>query len=173
MTVRDTLADLARRPWQLAAHWNWKSAVLSSLLRGLIFFSTNLPAGLPAARRALAVDVAFRLPLVGLYAAIIQTFRTATPAWAATTIVALGVPIVSHLMELAVHWTAGTAKLEAGIAVSIAFSVVSSAFNLYAMRRGVLIVGDNDSASLRRDLRRLPALIGGFILAPLTAWRRR
>jgi hypothetical protein len=172
MTVCETLADLIRRPWQIAAHWNWKSAVVSSVLRGLIFFTTNLPAGLPAACRALAVDVAFRVPLVGVYAAIIQAFRRATPAWAATTIVAIGVPLVSHAIELGVHWSAGTARLEASVAASVGFSIVSSAFNLYAMRRGVLIVGEDDSSSLRSDLRRLPRLIGGFVMAPFAARRR-
>ena len=57
-----------------------------------------------------------------------------------------------------VHALAGTPRLGAGMLGSIAFSCMTTAFNLFAMRRGAFIVGDG-RGSLASDLRRLPALI--------------
>ena len=51
------------------------------------------------------------------------------------------------------------------MAASLAFTAVSSAFTLYAMRRGVLIVGDRDRRPFRRDVAALPGLAAGFAAA--------
>ena len=40
--------------------WNWKSALYSSVLRGLIFFFANLTAGLHAAEGAMLAEFVFR-----------------------------------------------------------------------------------------------------------------
>jgi hypothetical protein len=172
VTVGETLGELLAHPARtVIARWNWKSALLSAAIRGAIFFTTNLTAGLGAAGRALMVDAAFRIPLVGLYAAVIQAFAGAEPAWVATGAVAVIVPALAHGFEFAVHRTAGTPALYTSIAVSVGFSVVSTVFQLFAMRRGVLIVGPS-SSSFRDDVRRLPVVMGVFVLAlPAAALR--
>jgi hypothetical protein len=173
VTVAGTLADLLTHPWQrLGLRWNWKAATLSTALRGGIFFTTSLTSGVGAAGRALAVDAAFRLPTVGLYAAIVQAFAHAEPLWAATAVVAVGVPIMSHVVEFAVHRAAGTPGLPAAIAVSVTFSVVSSVFQLFVMRHGVLVVGPG-ARRMVDDLARLPRLVLVFLIAAPRAWRRR
>jgi hypothetical protein len=61
------------------------------------------------------------------------------------------------------------------VIASIGFSVVTTTFNLFAMRRGALIVGPGKQ-SLASDLRRMPALMLGFaasIARALTSRRRR
>ena len=70
------------------------------------------------------------------------------------------------------HWAAGTARLGPRIAGSILFSVVSTLFNLHAMRHGALLVGHHRAASLRTDLRRMPALVATFLREPLRLWPR-
>jgi hypothetical protein len=170
MTVGECLQALARHPYDLVVRqWNWKAAALSAIIRGSIFFVTNLASGLQAAYTALAVDVAFRVPLVGIYATVTQSLSSARPAWAASIVVILVVPAVSHTLEFVVHSAAGTPAVQAGVLASIAFSALSGAFNLFAMRRGVLRVGA-DARSLTSDLRRLPRLVADFVLAaPLAA----
>jgi hypothetical protein len=49
------------------------------------------------------------------------------------------------------------------IAASVVFTALSTLFNLYAMRRGALIVGAG-RGSLLEDLRRSPALLADFLL---------
>jgi hypothetical protein len=81
------------------------------------------------------------------------------------------VPAIAHSVEFTVHFLAGTPVLKASIAASVAFSVLSTLFNLFAMRRGVLVVGTR-SGSLAQDLRRLPAISAQFLMAGPLAMRR-
>jgi hypothetical protein len=163
--VRDVFGRLVHHPAkEILGRWNWKAAVLSGAMRGALFFFANLAVSPEAAARALLVDLSFRLPLVGIWGAVTQAFELAEPAWAAALTVMLLVPAVAHAIEFTVHWLAGTPALKAGVALSVGFSAISALFNLFAMRRGVLRVGD-DSESLGEDLRRLPAVCVQFVVA--------
>ena len=165
MTVGAVLAGLAAHPRQnLIDRWNWKSALLSAGLRGAIFFSANLTVSLDAAVRAMAVDATFRIPMVGVYAAVIQAFADAEPPWLAACVVTVAVPAVAHGVEFTVHAIARTPALAVSVAASVAFSILSSAFNLFAMRHGALRVGPR-SSSFRSDVRRFPGLVVAFVVA--------
>ncbi len=172
-SVMEVFGSLIRHPWRhLVLRWNWKSGVTSALMRGLIFFTANLAAGLGAATGAMLTEFAYRTFLSGAYGSVTQALRKATPPWAATLSAAVVLPICSHSVEFTVHWLRGTPKLAASIIASVSFSVLSTLFNCYAMRRGVLVVGDEDGKTLWNDLARMPQMIGGFVaLAPLAAWR--
>jgi len=163
-TVRVVLLNLFRHPVDhFVRRWNWKSALLSSLLRGTIFFCTNLLAGWHAAIGAMLAEFAFRTTTSGFYGSLTQAFRKARPRWAATATTMVLLPLVSHSLEFMVHWLRGTPKLGLSIASSVTFTAISTAFNLYAMRRGVLIVGDGHR-SLLDDLRLMPGLILSFLI---------
>jgi hypothetical protein len=165
MTVSDVFRELIRRPGiHLIQHWNWKAATMSAAVRGPIFFAANLPAGLPAAMHALSLDVPLRLATVGFYAAIVQAFRRADPAWAASLTAVLLLVSLTHVSELIVHGLGGTARLRASMLASLAFSALSTLFNLYIMRRDVLIVGEPAARPLLEDLRHLPSLVFGFMV---------
>jgi hypothetical protein len=164
-TVSFVLKSLARRPMEhLIRRWNWKSAFLSSLTRGAIFFAVNLVAGWQAALGALLVEFAYRSATAGFYGAITEAFRDAQPEWAATATTMVLLPAVSHTLEFLVHWSRGTPKLGLSIGISVAFTAVSTAFNLHAMRQGVLVVGQG-RRPLVHDLRLIPALILSFVMA--------
>ena len=173
MTVLQVIQELARHPRRrIIGQWNWKHAVLSAGPRGLIFFATNLTFGFEHATRALVVDAIFRVPLVGVYSALTQAFTMAGPGWAATIAVMVIVPALAHTIEFAIHSIAGTPALWVSVIVSIAWSEVSTLFTLFAMRRGVLVVGEDDAAPFRRDLLRLPGVIVEFLsLVPVAAGR--
>jgi hypothetical protein len=171
-TVGGVLCELARRPIELLLRrWNWKAALLSACVRGSIFFLANLGAGWQAASGAMLVESAFYFTIAGFYGAMIQAFRRARPAWKATLTVMALMPAINHSLELALHTAAGTETIAAAVAVSIALSMFSAAFNLFAMRRGALLVGA-ERQSLCDDLRQMPRIILDFatILSRLT-WR--
>lgn len=163
--VGTLLRLLVRHPWRhLGRRWNYKSAVTSSLFRGLLFFVTNVTAGLPAAVAALSTEFWFRFLTAGYYGALTQAFRRVEPARTAMIAAMIALPTIGHGLELLVHWLHGTPNLSASIGVSVLFTVFSTSFNLFAMRRGALIIGDG-SSSLLQDLRRLPALMAAFALS--------
>ncbi len=182
VTVRAVLQSLRRHPIQLlVVRWNWKSAILSSVLRSLIFFAANVSAGTDAALAAMNTEFLYRACTAGFYAALTQSFRHVKPEWQATLTAMVLLPLVSHSTELLVHWLRDTPRLSASIAASACFTAISTAYNLFAMRKGALLVGQ-DARTLREDLRRMPgiviqfmqAVIRAFILRPLQMlWRRR
>ena len=95
-TVGAVFESLALHPIDhLIRRWNWKSALLSSLLRGMLFFSTNLAAGWHRALGALLAEFVFRSATAGFYGSITEAFRKARPAWAATATTMVLLPVVS------------------------------------------------------------------------------
>src|SRR5262249_17438804 len=144
--------------------WNWKSAVLSACLRGGVFFAANLGAGMAAALGAMRVESAFYVTVAGFYGAMIEAFRRARPPWQATLTVMLLMPAANHTVEFALHWASGTKKLKTSIIASVCVSMLSAVFNLFAMRRGVFIVGA-ERQSLLEDFRRLPRILFDFLVA--------
>ncbi len=171
--VGDVLRDLLAHPGEmLLRRWNWKAALLSACIRGSLWFVANLSAGLDAAVNALLIEGAFYALIAGFYGALIQAFRRAEPPWQATLTVMGLLPAVNHTIEFALHTIGGTEKVGAGVAASICLSIVSAAFNLFAMRRGALLTGE-ERRSFLEDLRRLPGIVVEFLLVVPLLLRRR
>jgi len=164
-TVGAVIEELLRHPSRLLIErWNWKAAVLSSLLRAGIFFFTNLVAGWHAAVGALFAELALRAATSGFYGAITEAFSEARPVWSAMAAALVVLPLANHSLEFLVHWLRGTPKLGLSMTASVMFTALSTSFNLYVMRHGVLTVGAR-SKSLREDLALLLPLLGQFLLA--------
>lgn len=162
--IGECLAGLFLNPNEtLVKRWNWKSSLFSSVCRGALFFAVNAGAGTNAALGAMYAEFAYRSLSAGFYGAITQQFRRAEPRWAAGWMVGGGIPVVSHAIEFAVHWLRGTPHLRSSVIASVCFTVVSTLFNVHAMREGVLLAGEG-SGSLQSDLRSLPGLIVSFII---------
>lgn len=164
-SVPEAIGDLLRHPIRhLVRRWNWKAAILSSVSRAALFFVVNLPAGRTAAVGALLTELAYRAATSGFHAALTQGIGRAEPAWAATLTAMAILPAVGHGGELFVHWLRGTPRLGESVLASVAFTVISTAFHVFAMRRGVLIVGDRRQ-TLLADLRSLPGVAVAFVLS--------
>jgi len=163
ISVGQVFERLVRHPVRTLLHrWNWKSAVLSTLLRATLFFFTNLSAGLPAALAAMNTEFLFRGVTSGSYGALTEAFREAEPPWGAAVTVMILLPIANHSFEFLIHWMRGTRKLLPSIVASVILTAISTLFNFYAMRRGALIVGAG-RRSLGHDLLRLPRLFLEFV----------
>jgi hypothetical protein len=171
-TVSGCLYNLIRHPYKtLCRRWNWKSALMSAIIRGLIFFFTNIVAGLGAAVGAMLIEFAFRIVTSGFYGAMTQCFRRAEPAWAAAVCAVVILPIANHAPELAIHWASGTPELTNSVGASLLFTVLSTLFNLYAMRKGAMVVGPH-CRPLLEDLRRMPRIVVGFVSVAPVAFLR-
>lgn len=179
-SVTRVTAYLLKHPMEtLVWRWNWKAAVLSALLRAPIFFFTYLfkKDGLKLAIGAAVAQSIFRVVFGGVNGAIIQSYSRVEPAWHAVLTVPLILAAVSHLIEYLVQALydsqTGVSGRSSAVIVSIIISAISAVFNLFAMRRGVLLVKDESSQSIWRDLWRMPWLAFEFISFPLIwTWRR-
>src|SRR5262245_3666478 len=77
----------------LLRRWNWKSALMSSLIRGTIFFSTNLRFGLDAAAGAMLAEFCLRAVTSGFCGSLTQAFRAVTPPWKGMLAVLVLLPV--------------------------------------------------------------------------------
>jgi hypothetical protein len=172
LTVTSVFRDLVTHPVEnLIVRWNWKAALTSVIMRGSIFFTANLSAGLDAALAVLLTEFVFRTFTSGFYGAVLQAFRRVEPAWKAALTTMILLPAANHTAEFLIHWMRGTPKLAASIAASVIFTVLSTLFNLYIMRKGALLVGEH-SNSLWHDMKQMPRLLAGFIaVGPLAVYR--
>lgn len=175
MSLYQVLQDLFARPGELLLRrWNWKAALFSSIFRSIIFLCANLTAGWRAATGAMLAEFVFRAMTSGFYGALTQAFCRVEPAWKSGLAAILFVPLISHSLELTVHMMRGTPKLLTSIISSVIFTIISTLFNVYAMRRGALLVSP-EAASVGSDFKRIPRLIGGFLAAgpvALYTWAR-
>lgn len=172
VNLKTALLTVIRNPWNtFVRRWNWKAALLSSLFRGGIFFTVNLSAGWEAAVGALLAEFVFRACTTGFYGALTQSFRKVEPAWKGAAAAMLILPVFQHTLELFVHWLRGTPELAASILASATFTAFSTLFNLYAMRQGALIVGQ-DQRTLLEDMKAIPAVAAGFLMSGvMVLWR--
>ena len=144
--------------------WNWKSALLSIILRGPIFLGVTARQGLNASLNALLTESVFCAVTAGFYGAVVQILRNAEPQWLTIIFLTAVIPALFQVLEYSLHWLRGTPHLHLAEIVSLIVSAVSALFNWYAMRRGTLLVG-GEGGSFGRDLRRLPRLLFNFLAA--------
>ena len=168
-TISEALSNVWNNPGLFIKNWNYKGAVLSGVLRAPIFLVTYLAGkeSLKLAIGAAAAQFAFRFLFAGVGGTLIQSFRRVEPAWKALLAIMLVLPLISHLFEFAVqalfaYVTATQDHTDEAILRSITVSIMSALFTLFAMRRSVMIVGDEDSKSLLHDIGQLPILIFQF-----------
>src|SRR5262249_57609125 len=121
----------------------------------------TLPAGGRPATGAFAAELVFRICTSGFYGAITQAFASVRPVWAATLTTLVLLPALSHSLEFLLHYVRGTPELLRSVAISMTFTGLSTAFNLFAMRRGALVVGAG-RPPLLHHLHRTPHLTLNF-----------
>ncbi len=171
---------IMRHPLEmLILRWNWKAALLSALLRApIVFFSYFFAKdGLKMAVGAVLALSVYRLVFGGVAGAIIQSFSKVEPAWHAVVTIPLALAALSHLVEYFVlkiiDFFQGSDGTNRALLFSVLMSVISAIFNLFAMRRGILLVKDETRQSLGKDLLHMPWLFLEFISFPLVwTWRR-
>lgn len=153
--------------------WNWKAATLSGIMRGSIYFFTHISLGWRAAVSAMSLEFFFRMFNSGATASIGQAFRSAQPKWLATAIVMFMFPAYGHLMEYFLHTLNGDKNVNKSIIFSIAFSMLSAIFNLFAMRRGALLVKDAEQQSFWKDIKKMPRIYAEFFSYPFVWFYRK
>jgi hypothetical protein len=149
-------------PWEVfVARWNWKAAALSALFRGVAFAVPMAGITGEGALRSVAIEIAFRIAVGGLWGSLLQAFRGAEPAWLAGLCVAIVLPAGAHLLEYAALRAGHASHIITAMTVSVIVSIGSLVINFGLMRRGLLITGE-DGAPLHRDLRRIPGALAGM-----------
>ena len=144
--------------------WHWKAALLSALVRCALFFAANASSGWKAAGGAALTEFVYRFIASGYYGAMTQSLSRMRPFWRANLLAILVLPFTQHAIEYLIHWWRRTPNLNASIGISVAFTVISTLFNLYSMRHGAMLVGKGAN-TLWEDLAAFPLLAWNFLLS--------
>jgi 4-amino-4-deoxy-L-arabinose transferase-like glycosyltransferase len=163
MTLPD--ARPSPRPW---LPWNWKTALWSGCYRAPAFLIGSWRFGLGEAFTAAGAEFTLFAALAGFTGAATQGIRHLRPIWVRAAIIALVIPVFLHSSEWLVHGWLRTPSRSHSVAISIAMTVIAEVFNLYAMRHGALLSGD-EGGSFTQDMRRMPSIVFGFVTYPFRA----
>jgi len=173
-TIRGVTFEMLRHPYRtLVLSWNWKAAIISSVLRAPIFFGAYLAQkqGLKMAFAAMSVQFVFRAITGGTNGAIIQSFSKIEPAWHAVVTIPIVLTVFMHvgewLLQAGFDSYAGTKGKTTAVLISVLASVISAGFNLFAMRRGVLLVKDESQQSFWHDIKQMPWIVFELVSFPL------
>jgi hypothetical protein len=158
-TVASATRAMALRPdFYLVARWNWKSALLGSIIRSTLFFRATLSAGHSAALSASATEFALAIALAGFTGAVAQAYRGARPQWLGSLMATALPPAIWHAAELAAHLLNGTPGIRRSVSLSVGYSVLASVVTLFLMRRGIWLAGD-ERTSLCADIQGILAML--------------
>jgi hypothetical protein len=163
--LADALLQMARHPLTLLGNWNWKAALFSAMIRGSIFFATNVRVGRYEAVRATVVEMVWAPIAAGLAGAVTQRLRHAVPVQRTAIVVWLGIPCVMLALQAAVHAVTSTPHMKTGLIASFCFAAFATGFNWFSMSRGAFVTGEK--RSFMNDLLLVPKLLGQFLTAPL------
>src|SRR5262249_30840142 len=136
---------------------------LSVILRVPVFAIATVRHGPMAIAGAIGTEAAVCAFNAGWYAAAVQFLRNRKPVWLVAMVITVALPACGQIIEYAVHVWHRTPHRIIAVIISSVLGAISSLFNWYAMKQGTLLVGDEQS-SLVSDLRRIPLLIGRFLL---------
>lgn len=157
--------------------WNWKAGLMSGVLRSPIFLAAYLgnKEALKYAFGAMFAQFVFRTVSGGINGALIQAYSRVEPPWHAVLTVPIILAIFSHVIEFIVQYSydhfVGTTSSSKALTVSVLISALSAVFNIFAMRRGILLVKDKKQQSLWKDIKTIPLISAQFIFfVPWKIW---
>jgi hypothetical protein len=172
VSVGQALVALLRHPWTFVVlRWNGKAAMLSAMFRGVIFLIASVKSHHAGRTSGVLAEALFGAVSAGFFGTLTQSLRFAEPEWLAEALLAGIFPLAFQVGDYYFHAALGTQVFVIGMVSSACFTVFSSAFNLYIMRRGTLLVGEEGN-SFQEDLGALPKLALLFVVqGVMKAWR--
>ncbi len=148
--------------------WNWKSAILSALIRSFVYLLTTMKHGWHSELHAIAAEMCYVALTAGIYSALQQGALDIRPRWLSNLLIVVAVPVLSQTVEYTVHAIAGTPNLKTAIISILSFGLISAMFHLHIMRKGAMLVGSK-GRPFSDDLKRMPSFVISFLAAPVIA----
>jgi hypothetical protein len=151
---------------QVLSCWNWKCALVSATARSLVYLAAMAQTGSQGSMRVVLVEIAYVTLTSGLYAGLQQRALRVRSRLLGNAIIVFGVPWLAQAFDWLAHRVSSTSAPPKATAAVLFYATLSALFHLYVMRHGAFLTG-REGRSLRDDLRRVPRLIGGFVIAPV------
>lgn len=147
--------------------WNWKCALLSATIRTSVMLAA-MTRKAPHGRLSIAlVEMAYVTLTSGLYAGLQQHALRLRPRLFGNFVIVAAVPALAQLLDWMAHRAMGAPLPPRALLSVCILAAISSLFHLHVMRNGAFLTGGS-GRSLLDDFRRVPALLAGFLLRPLS-----
>lgn len=172
VSVGQALGTLLRQPWRrLILRWNGKAALLSAIFRGGLFLVASIKSHHAGRSSGAVAEALLGAVSAGFFGTLTQALRFADPPWAAGLLLAGVFPLLFQISDFWFHAWLGTQVFRSGMIASAVCTALSAAFNLYIMRRGTLLVGE-EGKPFTQDLSAMPRLMLLFVAAGAArVWR--
>lgn len=158
-SVSAAVERITRDAWTVfVVRWNWKAAVLSVTVRGLVY-AMALVRRPEAVLRGAEIELAFRIVVGGCWGSLLQALRNSRPAWLAGLLAAVVLPTAAQTLQFAALQLGGATHLKTAMVLSTIFDAGSVMVSFVLMRRGLLLTGAG-TATLASDFRGIPHALG-------------
>jgi hypothetical protein len=151
-----------------SACWNWKCALLSAGARSAVYVAALARSRSHGGIAIVAVEIAYVTATAGLYAGMQQRALGLRSRLLGNLVVVLAVPGLAQALDWIAHRALGATPPSRATVVVCVFTLISALFHLHVMRRGVFLTG-SAGRTLLNDFRRMPRLVLGFLMLPVTA----
>jgi hypothetical protein len=130
--------------------WNWKTAALSSLGRGILVALPAVRFGAHVVLRVVLIELAITAVLGGVYGGIVEAFHNRAPFWKGTILAAALIAVIQNGTEFAMHtWFHNPAR-NAGVALSFLYTLIATFFTMLFMDHGLLLADPRSPRPLKR-----------------------
>lgn len=136
-------------------------------MRSMVYLAAMAHRGTRAGLSVVMVETVYVTLTAGFYAGLQQKALGLRSRLLGNLSVVLAVPMLAQLFDWLAHRATGAVAPGKANVVVCAFAALSALFHLYVMRRGVFLTG-HGGRTLADDLRKMPRLIGTFVLLPVT-----
>lgn len=140
---------------------------MSATARSIVYLAALARTGLRGGLSIVLVEMIYVTLTAGIYAGLQQRALGFRSRLLGDLTVVLGVPMLAQILDWLSHRAAGAAAPGRATLMVCIFAVISALFHLHVMRRGAFLTG-RTGRSLLDDFRRMPRLIAGFVLAPVS-----
>jgi len=145
--------------------WNWKCALMSAVVRSVVYGLAMMHNGLRDGAAVIAVEMLYVTLTAGLYAGLQQRALEIRRRWLGDLAIVLGVPALSQVVDWMLHRAMGAPAPHRALISVCVFTLISALFHRHVMREGTFLTGAQ-GLSLKDDFRRIPRLIVSFAASP-------
>ena len=140
---------------------------MSATVRSIVYLAAMTRSHHSNRLAIVLVELAYVTATAGLYAGLQQRALGLRSRLLGNSVIVLLVPGLAQALDWLAHRFVGAPVPTRAIAAASIFTLVSALFHLHVMRRGVFLTGHRGQ-SLLDDFRRVPRLLLGFVMRPLT-----
>lgn len=163
LSLREGRQRIAPSQWKCV--WNWKCALMSAVVRSLLYGVAMMRGNGHERMVVIGVEMLYVTLTAGAYAGMQQWALRLRRRWLGDICIVILVPGLSQVLDWLAHRVVGAPAPARALTGAAVFTLISALFHRHVMRHGTFLTGDSES-SMAEDFRRIPRLVVSFVVWP-------